>query len=182
MTGMATSPAAVPPLEGAELRRAGQGDAAELLVLQRCCWVDEAIANDTLAIAALHEGVEDVLTAIATRTVIVVRRGPRIVASVQAWVQAWAQAWPQETAWRIGRLMVAPDQRRKGVVRALLHRVEELRPPGTTRLTLGTGARSASNIAMYESEGFALVSESEDAVELAKSVEAAMPRTSPAIA
>jgi NAD(P)H-dependent FMN reductase/GNAT superfamily N-acetyltransferase len=168
-------------------------DAAELLVLQRCCWVDEAIANDTLAIAALHEGVEDVLTAITTRTVIVVRRGPRIVASVQAWpVQAWpVQAWPvpawpvqagQQTEWRIGRLMVAPDQRRKGVARALLHRVEELRPPGTTRLTLGTGARSASNIAMYESEGFALVSESADAVELAKSVEAAMPRTSPAIA
>jgi NAD(P)H-dependent FMN reductase/GNAT superfamily N-acetyltransferase len=143
-------------------------DAAELLVLQRCCWVDEAIANDTLAIAALHEGVEDVLTAIATRTVIVVRRGPRLVASVQA--------WPQGTDWRIGRLMVAPDQRRKGVARALLHRVEELRPPGTTRLTLGTGARSASNIAMYESEGFALVSESADAVELAKSVETAMPR------
>ena len=49
-----------PPIEGAELRPAGQDDAAELLVLQRCCWVDEAIANDTLDIGALHESLDDI--------------------------------------------------------------------------------------------------------------------------
>ena len=139
-------------------------DAAELLVLQRCCWVDEAIANDTLDIAALHEGVEDVLTAIATRSVIVVRRGGRLVAAVQA--------WPQGQDWRIGRLMVAPDQRRRGVARALLQHAESLRPPDATRITLGTGIRSTTNIALYESEGFVRVSESADAVELAKAVAA----------
>lgn len=137
-------------------------DAAELLVLQRCCWVDEAIANDTLDIAALHEGPEEITTAIATRTVIVVRRGARLVASVQA--------WPAGADWRIGRVMVAPDERRRGVARALLHYAEALRPPGTARITLGTGIRSTTNITMYESEGFVRVSASADAVEFAKDV------------
>jgi NAD(P)H-dependent FMN reductase/ribosomal protein S18 acetylase RimI-like enzyme len=146
-------------------------DAAELLVLQRCCWVDEAIANDTLDIAALHDGLEDVVQAIATRTVIVVRRGSRLVAAVQA--------WPQGQDWRIGRLMVAPDQRRRGVARALLRHAESLRPPAASRITLGTGIHSTANIALYESEGFVPVSESADAVELAKDVTARREATAP---
>ncbi|HSS08793.1 MAG TPA: hypothetical protein VLL25_02845, partial [Acidimicrobiales bacterium] len=57
---MSTNARDVPPIEGAELRRAVQNDAAELLVLQRCCWVDEAIANETLEIAALYETLDEV--------------------------------------------------------------------------------------------------------------------------
>ena len=45
MVVMSTSALHEPPIEGAELRPAVQDDAAELLVLQRCCWVAEAIAN-----------------------------------------------------------------------------------------------------------------------------------------
>jgi hypothetical protein len=37
------------------------GDLAELVVLQRCCWVAEAIANNTLEIPALHEDATEVL-------------------------------------------------------------------------------------------------------------------------
>jgi hypothetical protein len=36
-------------------------DLAELVVLQRCCWVAEAIANNTLEIPALPEDATEVL-------------------------------------------------------------------------------------------------------------------------
>ncbi|MDL9979219.1 GNAT family N-acetyltransferase [Microbacterium sp. ASV49] len=146
---------------GLVAHRAQTGDAAELLVLQRCCWVDEAIVNNTLAIAALHEDLDEVSSAIATRRVVVVRRGARLIASVQCW---------QDGAdWRIGRLMVAPDERRRGLARVLLRYAQEQRPPGTRRITLATGAHSRANIALYESEGFEQVrAPADDVIELAK--------------
>ena len=60
MTDPAVAAAGPVPIERAEVRRAAPDDAAELLVLQRCCWVDEAIANETLDIGALHESLDDV--------------------------------------------------------------------------------------------------------------------------
>jgi hypothetical protein len=48
------------PIDAARLARATPGDAAELMVLQRCCWVDEAIANDTFDVPALRETVDEV--------------------------------------------------------------------------------------------------------------------------
>ena len=74
-----------PPIAGARgSQRATASDAAELLVLQRCCWVDEALANETLDIPAFHESLDDVRSWIA-HVVDVVRpprrapdrRGPR---------------------------------------------------------------------------------------------------------
>ncbi len=44
-----------------EIVPATPGDAGELLTLQRACWVQEALANDSLAdIPALHESLDDV--------------------------------------------------------------------------------------------------------------------------
>ncbi len=43
------------PLPGSYARRLTPDDANQVLVLQRCCWTEEALANGTLAIAALHE-------------------------------------------------------------------------------------------------------------------------------
>jgi hypothetical protein len=78
--------AAVPsdvPVDGGELRRATADDAAELLVLQRCCWVDEAIANDTLDIPALHESLDDVLAWLADWPTWCVRVDGRLVGAVR---------------------------------------------------------------------------------------------------
>lgn len=47
---------------------------AELVVLQRCCWVQEAILNNTLNIPALHESAVDVLEWTTRWTVLCVRR------------------------------------------------------------------------------------------------------------
>ncbi|MCB0911556.1 MAG: NAD(P)H-dependent oxidoreductase [Propionibacteriaceae bacterium] len=138
-------------------------DAAELLVLQRCCWVDEAIANNTLAVPAFREGLEDVQRMITEREVVVVRRGGRMVASVQAWRDA--------KNWRVARLMVAPDQRRRGLARLLLQHVEARYPDGPERVVLSTGEHSLGNITLYESAGFAVVGSSiPGSVDLAKPI------------
>jgi len=135
-----------PPIEGAELRRAVPDDAAELLVLQRCCWVDEAMANETLDIAALHESLDDVRQWIDEWTAWCVRVGGRLVGAVRARQEG--------TTWDIGRLMVAPDLSGRGLGRWLLGFAEASAPADVDAIVLFTGAKSARNIAMYERAGF----------------------------
>ncbi|GAA3299677.1 hypothetical protein GCM10020218_089890 [Dactylosporangium vinaceum] len=47
-------------IKGSSVRRLTPDDVGPVTVLQRCCWVDEAIVNETLAIPALHETLDDV--------------------------------------------------------------------------------------------------------------------------
>jgi tRNA (guanine37-N1)-methyltransferase len=146
--------AAVPsdiPVDGGELRRATADDAAELLVLQRCCWVDEAIANDTLDIPALHESLDDVQAWLADWPTWCVRVDGRLVGAVRAHRDG--------SSWEIGRLMVAPDLAGRGLGRWLLRHAEEQAPDDVETIALFTGARSDRNIAMYERAGFRRVPE-----------------------
>ena len=135
-----------PPLEGAVLEPAQSADAAELLVLQRCCWVQEAIANETLDIGALHESLDDVRSWLMQWSTWCVRVEGRLVGAVRG--------RRDETTWEIGRLMVAPDLAGKGLGRWLLHYVERCVPEGIDTLSLFTGAGSVRNIAMYEAAGY----------------------------
>jgi GNAT superfamily N-acetyltransferase len=128
-------------------------DAPELLVLQRCCWVDEALANDTLELPALHESEHEVREALRDWTTWVVRVDGRLVGSVRAKRDG--------DSWHIGRLMVAPDQRHTGLGRRLLMYAESQAPEGVTAVTLFTGERSEKNIAFYQKAGYALTSAEE---------------------
>ena len=84
VSSMSNRPLGVLPIDGAVVRRASQVDAPELLVLQRCCWVDEAIANDTLDIPALHETLEDVRARLDDWTTWCMRAAGRLVGAVRA--------------------------------------------------------------------------------------------------
>ncbi|MGH1565380.1 GNAT family N-acetyltransferase [Mumia sp. DW29H23] len=154
------------PVDGLSLSRLGEGDdVAELLVLQRCCWVDEAHANDTLALAPLHETLADVQAWVKTWTVWTVRRQGRLVGAVRARAVG--------STWEIGRLMVAPDQAGNGIGSWLLGIAEQHAPEGTTTVELFTGKQSRRNIALYERAGFQLTAASttpDDAVLLTKTV------------
>jgi tRNA (guanine37-N1)-methyltransferase len=141
------------PIERAELSPATAADAPELLVLQRCCWVDEALANDTLEIAALHESLDDVREWLASWAVWCVRLDGRLIGAVRA-VRV-------ESVWEIGRLMVAPDLAGKGLGRWLLRFAESKSPPGVETVALFTGAKSTRNIAMYERAGYAVAADGE---------------------
>jgi GNAT superfamily N-acetyltransferase len=108
-----------PPLPDLNVAEFAPEDLAELLVLQRCCWVQEAILNDTLDVPALHESAEDILAWASSWTVLCVRRGGRLVAAVRA--------REVDGVWELGRLMVAPDVSGRGIGRWLLQRAEDWR-------------------------------------------------------
>lgn len=135
-----------------------ESDVAELVVLQRCCWVPEAILNNNLNIPALHETAADVLNWTTTWSTLCLRRDGRLVGAVRG------QSTP-DGAWELGRLMVAPDLEGQGIGRWLLATAEDLAPDSTTRFTLFTGENSARNIRIYQRAGYKLCEPPSDASE-----------------
>lgn len=148
---MATVAHVLPPVDGAVLLRADVDDAAELLVLQRCCWVGEAISNETLDIPALHESIDDVRRSIDDWTTWCIRLDGRLIGSVRAHRAG--------DDWDIGRLMVAPDHSGRGLGSWLLGYAESEAPDDVDRIVLFTGTKSVRNIALYERAGFGLTAE-----------------------
>ncbi|WP_326565428.1 GNAT family N-acetyltransferase [Amycolatopsis rhabdoformis] len=138
-------------LPGTRLLPATPADAAELLVLQRCCWVEEALLNNTLDIPALHESLDDIRADLTSWHVSLVRQGPRLIAAVRGRLTG--------DAWEIGRLMVAPDLAGRGLGRRLLAHVETAAPAEATRFELFTGAASKRNITLYERAGYTLTTQ-----------------------
>lgn len=136
------------PLPEATVSRATAADVPEICVLQRCCWVSEALLNDTLDIPALHESLDDIRAWVADRCVWLVRVDGRLVGGVRAHQIA--------DRWEIGRLMVAPDMAGRGLGRWLLAHAEAHAPADVRVFALFTGARSERNVRMYTRAGYAL--------------------------
>lgn len=124
-----------------------ESDAAEVAVLQQCCWVPEAVLNDNLNIPALHETVDDVLRWPESWETLCLRRGERLVGAVRGQTTA-------DGSWEIGRLMVAPDLAHQGLGQRLLKAGEGLAPKKTTRFVLFTGMKSERNIRIYQQAGY----------------------------
>jgi len=139
------------PVAGSYTRRLTSADAADVIVLQRCSWVDEALANQTLDIPALHESLDDVRIWLDQWMAIGLWRDGKLLGMVRARRDG--------DAWHIGRLAVAPHMRGTGIGRWLLGLVEREADPVCTVAALETGARSAQNIRLYSSEGFEHISE-----------------------
>lgn len=152
--------AALDGLAGAEVRQAVPADAEEILVLQRACWLEEARDNARFDIPALEEDVEDVRAGLTLLRTWVVRSGGRLVASVRAGEETDDRG---ERVWRIGRLMVAPDLRGRGLGQELLALAEAAAPEGTSAYVLITGGRSAANLRRYGRSGYRVVSGPEEA-------------------
>ncbi len=121
-------------------------DAAELHVLTLACWVEEALVHDDLTIPPLQEGVEDAVAALTEWDTYVVRAGGRLVGSVRGRLEG--------TTWQIGRLMVAPDLRGRGLGRVLLEHAERVAPPAASTYLLHTGKGSEANLRRYKRAGY----------------------------
>jgi tRNA (guanine37-N1)-methyltransferase len=133
-------------IQDAEVRTATPSDAGELLTLQLACWVREAQANETLDIPPLREDLAAVQAWLGTWTTFVVRSGTRLVAAVRGRLEG--------DTWEVGRLMVAPDLRGRGLGRWLLGHVESAAPAEARRVSLVTGARSEANLRMCKKAGY----------------------------
>ncbi|WP_211588971.1 GNAT family N-acetyltransferase [Allorhizocola rhizosphaerae] len=138
------------PLPGSYVRRLTPDDAPEVTVLQRCCWVEEAVVNDTMAIPALHESLEEVRQWLVSWHTSGIWLDGRLLAMVR--VRAI------DTDLHLGRLAVVPDLRGRGLGRWLLRAAEAAAGPDHRRIVLFTGAKSLRNIDLYRSEGYQPVS------------------------
>ena len=129
-----------------------RGDAPELLTLQRACWVQEAIANNDLAIPALRESLAELEAGLGEWETYVVRVAGRLVGAVRGRICPH-----DDTVWQIGRLMVAPDLQGRGLGRLLLGHIEQTAPAAVREYQLFTGARSVRNLKTYKKAGYRLV-------------------------
>ena len=121
-------------------------------MLQRACWLSEAVANDTLDLPALTEDLDDVRRWIAEWRTWVMRSNGRLVGGVRARESAEVPG-----QWEIGRLMVAPDLQGRGTGRHLLEYAERAAPAGTTQLWVNAGSRSTANLRRYRRAGYRVV-------------------------
>ncbi len=139
------------PVPGAQLRRLAPADAGQVTVLQRCCWVEEAIANQMWSIPPLTESVADVAAWLGSTTTLGLWLDGRLLAMVRG--------TRTDDAWEVGRLAVVPDLRGRRLGDWMLDRIEGRVEAGCTRYQLFTGAKSERNIAMYERRGYRYIGE-----------------------
>lgn len=147
------------PLPGSYLRPLSPEDAPEVTVLQRCCWMDEAIANDTITLAPLHETVDEVRDWLTAWHATGLWLDGRLLGMVRVRADG--------TDWHLGRLAIVPDLRGQGLGRWLL-RTAQTAAPDRARIVLSTGAKSLDNIAFYRREGFEVTAQTTDTITLVK--------------
>jgi len=129
-----------------DIRLATPADLPELYVLTRACWVQEALANGTLAIPALTETLEDARVALGSHTTWVAVAGGRLVGSVRTSRHG--------DEWYVGRLCVAPDLQGQGLGRRLLEHAESTAPDDVRSFALDTGEQSGDNLRLYRKAGY----------------------------
>jgi len=134
------------PIPGAELRRLTPVDAGQVTVLQRCCWVEEAITNGTLQIPPLTETVEEVATWLGAIETLGLWLDGRLIGLIRGNRAG--------DAWEIGRIGVVPDLRGHHLGWWLMDQIEARADAACTRYELFTGAKSARNISLYERRGY----------------------------
>jgi NAD(P)H-dependent FMN reductase len=111
------APGAAPgPLPGSYVRPLAPHDAPQVTVLQRCCWVDEAVANDTLEVPALREPLDEVRAWLTEWHATGLFLDGRLLAMVRT------RRSGDDV--HIGRLAVAPDRRGHGLGRCMLRTAE----------------------------------------------------------
>jgi tRNA (guanine37-N1)-methyltransferase len=142
-----------------DVRVATPADAAELLVLQRACWVREGLAaQGRWVVPPLVEELADVVAGLGEWTTYAARvrssdgSPGRLVASVRGRLRP-----VDPTSWEVGRLMVAPDLQGRGLGRELLALGESPAPASVTGFWLTTGVLEEGNQRFYKRAGYRLV-------------------------
>ncbi len=149
---VAADGSALGEVPGLAVSVATPGDAAELLVLGRACWVPEGRAAGSWEIPPLRESLDELTASFGDWTTWVVRAAGRLVGSVRGRV-----APGDEHTWETGRLMVAPDLQGRGLGRALLAHSEAAAPATVRTWWINTGVASGRNQRTYKKAGYRIV-------------------------
>ena len=132
--------------DGAYLTPLTPDDAGEVLPLQYAAFVSEAQRYNDPMILPLTQSVDDVAAELAEGGLGVREPSGRLIGAVR-----WsAHDLPEATT--IKRLVIAPDQRRRGIGARLLAAAEVA--SGGTRFELITGGASPDNLAFYARAGY----------------------------
>lgn len=130
-----------------EILDATVSDAVEIIELQKRAYLSEAAIYDDYTIPPLTQTIEELVPDFRRKTILkVVDRG-KIIGSVNGCME--------DGACLIGRLMVHPDFRRRGIGARLMGAVEE-RFRAARSWELFTGELSQDNIRLYERLGYAI--------------------------
>lgn len=122
------------------------GDLEELLALQKLAFQEEAELYNDFKIPPLTQTLSEIEREFQTRIFLKIREAGRIVGSVRGDCDAAGVC-------SIGRLVVHPDCRNRGLGRQLMGAIEARFPEART-YRLFTGHKSVRNIALYEKLGY----------------------------
>jgi GNAT superfamily N-acetyltransferase len=119
--------------------------AAEVLELQKLCFYDEAELNQEFNIPPLKQTLDGLREDFRTHTVLAAWQGTWLVGSVRGRRDG--------AVCRIGRLIVHPDHRGRGLGVALMGAIEAAFP-GVEYYEVFTGERSERNLRLYGQLGY----------------------------
>jgi GNAT superfamily N-acetyltransferase len=123
---------------------AAKGDLAEILALQKLAYRSEAEIYNNYAIPPLVQTLKELKGEAEGSIILKVVEDRRLVGSVRAYVK--------DGTCHIGRLIVHPDYRDRGIGKKLIIAVEKCFTG--VRYELFTGHLSAKNLALYEKLGY----------------------------
>jgi ribosomal protein S18 acetylase RimI-like enzyme len=134
-----------------EISKAEYIDLEQILKLQYLAYQSEAELNNNYRIPPLLQTLEDLQKEYQEGIVLKAVEVDSIIGSVRGYTKA-------DTLY-IGKLIVHPDYRRRGIGTKLLLSLEEQYP--TMRYELFTGSKSVRNISLYEHLGYIKFKETE---------------------
>lgn len=128
-------------------------DLPQILSLQKLAFQSEAVLYNNYNIDPLTQTIESIIADFNSYTFLKAVFDNKIVGSIKARAE-------EHHCW-IGRLMVSPDFRRKGIGRRLLIEAENIFP-NIDFCYLFTGNRSIDNMRLYQSVGYEVFEEYAD--------------------
>ena len=127
-----------------QIETASETDLSEILNLQRLAYQSEAILLNDFSIPPLLQTLEEVQQEFSNGVFLKAVTDGQIIGSVRGYVQ--------DRTLNIGKLIVHPDFRGRGVGTQLLQAIEDACPD--CRYELFTSAKSEKNIRLYERQGY----------------------------
>ncbi len=131
------------------VEEAQEHDLEEILTLQKIAFQEEAELYNDFDIPPLKQTLDEIQREFREKTFLKAVETGRIVGSVRGRSDS-------EGVCSIGRLVVHPDCRNRGLGRLLMGSIEA-RFPNARKYRLFTGYKSVRNIALYEKLGYRIV-------------------------